>query len=43
MRNFTRDETSGSQNVHLVRASVETRNPEIFSFRPEIIEEIAIP
>ena len=37
--NFTRVETFGSPNVHWVRASIDTRNPEVFSFRPEIIEE----
>ncbi|CAA9448828.1 MAG: putative transmembrane protein [uncultured Rubrobacteraceae bacterium] len=37
--NFTRVETFGSPNVHWVRASVDTHTPEVFSFRPEIVEE----
>ena len=37
--NFTRVETFGSPNVHWVRASVDTRTPEVFSFQPEIVEE----
>lgn len=39
LQNFTRVETFGSPNVHLVRASVDTRTPEVFSFQPEIVEE----
>ena len=41
--NFTRVETFGSPDVHWVRASVDTRDPEVFSFRPEIVEEIVTP
>lgn len=37
--NFTRVETFGSPDVHWVRASVDTRDPEVFTFQPEIIEE----
>ncbi len=41
--NFTRVETFGSPNVHWVRASVDARDPQVFSFRPEIIEENVAP
>lgn len=41
--NFTRVETFGSPNVHWVRASVDARDPEVFTFRPEIVEENAPP
>jgi hypothetical protein len=37
--NFTRVETFGEEEVHWVRASVDTRDPEVFSFQPEIVEE----
>lgn len=37
--NFTRVETFGSPDVHWVRASVDTRDPEVFTFQPEIVEE----
>jgi hypothetical protein len=37
--NFTRVETFGEEDVHWVRASVDTRDPEVFSFQPEIVEE----
>jgi hypothetical protein len=36
-------ETFGSPDVHWVRATVDTRDPEIFSFEPEIVEENAAP
>jgi hypothetical protein len=41
--NFTRVETFGSPDVHWVRASVDARDPEVFTFQPEIIEENAEP
>jgi hypothetical protein len=41
--NFTRVETFGSPNVHWVRASVDARSEEVFSFRPEIVEENVAP
>lgn len=41
--NFTRVETFGSPDVHWVRASVDTRDPEVFSFQPEIVEENLTP
>lgn len=41
--NFTRVETFGSPDVHWVRASVDTRDPEVFSFQPEIVEENVTP
>ncbi len=37
--NFTRVETFGSPSVHWVRASVDTRDPEVFSFQQEMVEE----
>ncbi|CAN5907740.1 hypothetical protein BH23ACT11_BH23ACT11_29110 [soil metagenome] len=37
--NFTRLETFGSPGVHWVRASVDTRDPEVFTFEREIVEE----
>jgi hypothetical protein len=39
--NFTRVETFGEHDVHWVRASVGSQNPEVLTFRPEIIEENA--
>ncbi|MBA2712195.1 MAG: hypothetical protein H0U55_01380 [Rubrobacteraceae bacterium] len=41
--NFTRVETFGDQDVHWVRATVDTRDPEVFSFQPEIVEENVTP
>jgi hypothetical protein len=41
--NFTRVETFGDADVHWVRASVDARNPEVFAFEPEIIEENVTP
>jgi hypothetical protein len=41
--NFTRVETFGSPDVHWVRTSVDARDPEVFTFQPEIIEENAAP
>jgi hypothetical protein len=37
--NFTRVETFGDEDVHWVRATVDTRDEEVFSFDPEIVEE----
>lgn len=37
--NFTRVETFGSPDVHWVRASVDTRDPEVFTSQPEIVEK----
>jgi hypothetical protein len=39
LTNFTRVETFGSPDVHWVRAEVDTRDPEVFTFQPEIVEE----
>lgn len=39
VQNFTRVETFGSPDVHWVRASVDTRDPEVFTFQPELVEE----
>ena len=41
--NFTRVETFGSPDVHWVRATVDPRDPEVFSFEPEIVEENVTP
>lgn len=38
-RNFTRVETFGSPDVHWVRASVDTRDSEVFTFQPELVEK----
>jgi predicted phosphodiesterase len=39
VENFTRVETFGSPEVNWVRATVDASNPEVFAFRPEIVEE----
>lgn len=39
IQTFTRVEAFGSPDVHWVRASVDTRDPEVFSFQREIVEE----
>jgi hypothetical protein len=39
VENFTRIEVFGNPDVHWVRASVDPRNPEIFTFEAEIVEE----
>jgi hypothetical protein len=41
--NFTRVETFGSPDVHWVRATVDPRDPEVFSFEPELVEENIAP
>ena len=41
--NFTRVEAFGSPDVHWVRATVDPRDEEVFSFEPEIIEENVAP
>ena len=41
--NFTRVETFGSPDVHWVRATVDARDDEVFSFEPEIVEENVAP
>lgn len=41
--NFTRVETFGSPDVHWVRATVDPRDEEVFSFEPELIEENVAP
>jgi hypothetical protein len=35
--NFTRLETFGSRNTHWVKATIDTRNPNLFSFEPMIV------
>jgi hypothetical protein len=43
VENFTRAETFGSPEVNWVRATVDTSNPEVFTFQPqEIVEENTI-
>jgi len=39
VENFTRVETFGSPEVGWVRAGVDTSDPEVFTFRPESVEE----
>jgi hypothetical protein len=39
LENFTRVETFGNPDVHWVRARVDDRDPEVFSFRQEIVEK----
>jgi hypothetical protein len=37
--NFTRVETFGDKDVHWVRATIDIRDPEVYSFQPEIVDE----
>lgn len=39
IENFTRVETFGQPDVHWLRATVDTGDPNIFSFRQEIVQE----
>lgn len=39
VENFTRVETFGNPDVHWVRASVDTSDPKVFTFQPEIVAE----
>jgi hypothetical protein len=39
VENFTRIETFGSPEVNWVRVTVDTSDPEVFAFQPEIVEE----
>ncbi len=39
LENFTRIETFGSPNVHWLRATIDWRDPRLFSFKQEIVEE----
>ena len=41
--NFTRVETFGDADVHWVRATVDPRDEEVFSFEPELVEENVAP
>lgn len=43
VENFTRVETFGSPNVHWLHATVDTGDPNLFSFRQEIVEENIVP
>jgi len=43
VENFTRVETFGSPNVHWLRGTVNTGDPNLFSFRQEIVEENIVP
>ncbi|MGH8567123.1 MAG: hypothetical protein ACREXU_03680, partial [Gammaproteobacteria bacterium] len=38
MENFTRAETFGTPDVHWVRGMVNTSDPNLFSFRQEIVD-----
>jgi hypothetical protein len=35
--NFTRLETFGSRNTHWVKATIDARNPNVFTFEPQIV------
>ena len=35
--NFTRLETFGSRNTHWVKATIDVRNPNLFTFEPQIV------
>ena len=37
--NFTRVETFGDDDVHRLRFTIDTSDPDVFSFQPEIVEE----
>ena len=39
IENFTRVETFGNPDVHWVRASVDSRNPNVFSFEQRIVKQ----
>jgi len=39
VENFTRVETFGSPEVNWVRATVDASDPEVFAFRPEVVDE----
>jgi hypothetical protein len=41
--NFTRVETFGDKDVHWVRATVDTSDPEVFSYQPEMVNENVTP
>ncbi len=43
VENFTRVETFGSPDVHWVRAIVDFRDPNIFSFKQQIVESNLVP
>ena len=43
VQNFTRVETFGPDDVHWVRGSVDPRDPEVFTFVQEIVEENVEP
>lgn len=38
IENFTRVETFGNPDVHWIRVTVDPRDPEVFTFRPRIID-----
>jgi len=37
VKNFTRVETFGSPNLHWIKVSVDTKNPNVFTFQPMIV------
>jgi len=37
LANFTRVETFGSRNLHWVKATIDVRNPNVFSFEPQMV------
>ncbi len=39
VENFTRVGTFGAPNVHWVRGTIDSADPDVFSFKPEIVDE----
>jgi hypothetical protein len=39
IEHFTRVETFGSPNVHWIRVSVDPSDPQVFTFKPEIVRQ----
>ena len=39
IENFTRVETFGTPDVHWVRVIVDTNDPNVFTFKPEIVKK----
>jgi hypothetical protein len=39
LENFTRVETFGNPDVHWIRVQADERNPDVFTFQPEIVEK----
>jgi hypothetical protein len=39
IENFTRVETFGNPDVHWLKASVDSRDPNVFTFRPQYVRK----